>query len=965
MPSTLFSQEIYLLPGNLNFEKQFSTLYKYNGNTCILEIVFEFEDELNSSLISPGSLSFHPDGRLYMISESRLIAFNVLTRRIDKILPLRSIDQQRLMLEDDFAYLAISEEGRVVISDDHRDQSNFRFQYIDYDLRHNRSLRYSTSEDLFGVPDVNFPIGGFLKDNNPLFVGEGGDGADGQYNWDVNSYGYWDITAGRFDTVVLRDTRDYSILAPSVYLPPCEPVQMLSTGSYNDLRNHELIHIYPEAQSITEICPGLLFPEISFPHPFWAINGVANTTDFRQSSLRIDLDGDNSSFHPTAGYYDSLTTCRQEAPLVNDDIELYTCEDEVDSISFRLAYFVQPRLPEEFLTAEGFEEDLRQVSPARYVWRNTNGNNIEQIKDFLHSLRYHADWNPDDPEESRERVVITTMHVGEDSTSSWTVFQLERDEVYAGRDTVVEYCPAAPSLDLNAFLSEDALSDGRFEPEPSGGDGLFIPGTDEDGEYQYIVESGGCADTAILTVQDILVSDPGLDTVHLCRGGRIRIGFPPGKFSDIRWWDGSSGDSIWVEETEDATREVQVNFSTCGLPIPVHIMVRDSEDLIGPDTTLLYCPEGEAIDIGDILSIEQEWSISLSPALQNGILIFTPGIDPSGAYELIVNSEGGCADTAMITFQESPEMELSLDDIQLCEGQERVIGLPADTYQSITWWNGTTGDSTTIRSSDTGPFTVEAQNEGCTYRGTFEVTVRDNIDFPESYPDSLEICPGQIGEIIVQGLDSINHDGNSYREGDPLVFTGPGEYVLIGYDGDCSVQKTVTITTSSDLSTAFDQTLYWCEGTTIPLTLPPDSADLIFIWDDGQADRERIISSSGEYSFEVQSGSCTFQSRYTVLVNDESECEHNECRVSIPNAVTPNGDGWNDGLEIFLSPECGAVESVTLWDKWGGLLHQTNLSNIEASVWAKLPGGIYIVQVSYIDESGQSKTETGSVLVIL
>src|SRR5690554_3759108 len=239
------AQDIYFLPYQIpGIEYTHRKLAKYNPESCQFQIIYDFEDYIESGVISPGSLSFHPDGRLYMLSESRLLAFNVLTRRIEKILPLRTIDLQRLILEDDFAYLAISEEGRVLISEDFKDQSNIRFRYIDYDLRQNRSLRYSTSEDLFGIPDVNFPIGGFLKSNNPLFFGEGGNGADGQYSWDVNSYGYWDITAGRFDTVVLRDSREYFILAPSVYLPPCEPTQMLSTGSYNSLRNHELIHIH-------------------------------------------------------------------------------------------------------------------------------------------------------------------------------------------------------------------------------------------------------------------------------------------------------------------------------------------------------------------------------------------------------------------------------------------------------------------------------------------------------------------------------------------------------------------------------------------------------------------------------------------------------------------------------------------------------------------------------------------------
>lgn|SRR5690606_18909349 len=165
------AQDMYFLPYQIpGIENTHRKLAKYNPESCQFQILYDFEDHIESGVISPVSLSFHPDGRLYMISESRLLAFNVLTRRIDKILPLRSFDLQRLILEDDFAYLAISEEGRVLISEDFKDQSNTGFRYIDYDLRHNHSLRYSTSEDLFGDPEVNLPIGGFLQNNNPIFL---------------------------------------------------------------------------------------------------------------------------------------------------------------------------------------------------------------------------------------------------------------------------------------------------------------------------------------------------------------------------------------------------------------------------------------------------------------------------------------------------------------------------------------------------------------------------------------------------------------------------------------------------------------------------------------------------------------------------------------------------------------------------------------------------------------------------
>src|SRR5690606_21100949 len=116
-------------------------------------------------------------------------------------------------------------------------------------------------------------------------------------------------------------------------------------------------------------------------------------------------------------------------------------------------------------------------------------------------------------------------------------------------------------------------------------------------------------------------------------------------------------------------------FGSCGLNLPVHIKILENENLLGPDTTLLYCPGEEAIDIGPILSVQPGWSTSITPAMHNGPLIFTPGMDSPGAYELDVGTDGGCTDTALITFQETPEQELAVDDIELCEGQEKVIGL--------------------------------------------------------------------------------------------------------------------------------------------------------------------------------------------------------------------------------------------------------------------------------------------------
>src|SRR5690606_2782982 len=256
--------------------------------------------------------------------------------------------------------------------------------------------------------------------------------------------------------------------------------------------------------------------------------------------------------------YDTLTTCLKEAPVVDDDVELYTCgspgsSGEVDSISFRLMYYDQPLLPEELIYSEGFDGELQATaSPSRWVWKNSDHRDPEQIKEFLYSLRYRADWDPADPQQSRERAVAVTMHVDGDSTSSWTVYQLEQSEVYAGRDSIVPYCSETTSLDLRDFLSDGVDADaGTFSPEPSGGGSLFVPGTDSDTTYLYIIARDECQDTARITLQLAGQDHPGLDTVRLCPGEGRRIGFPPGKYSSITWWDSSTGDSILVQETSD------------------------------------------------------------------------------------------------------------------------------------------------------------------------------------------------------------------------------------------------------------------------------------------------------------------------------------------------------------------------------------------------------------------------------
>lgn len=156
---------------------------------------------------------------------------------------------------------------------------------------------------------------------------------------------------------------------------------------------------------------------------------MAATDDFRDNSLLLDLDADNSSYHRTGGYFDTLTICNPTGRLTDDDISFRTCGGSIDSIVFESKYFSDPNLKSEKLVTD--EGGLDPAGPGKWIWRNPHGMDTDRIAYFLRNIRYEADW-PE--EESHERIVVTTAWIDGESTSSWTVYQLIGTDELAGRD---------------------------------------------------------------------------------------------------------------------------------------------------------------------------------------------------------------------------------------------------------------------------------------------------------------------------------------------------------------------------------------------------------------------------------------------------------------------------------------------------------------------------------------------------
>ena len=104
--------------------------------------------------------------------------------------------------------------------------------------------------------------------------------------------------------------------------------------------------------------------------------------------------------------------------------------------------------------------------------------------------------------------------------------------------------------------------------------------------------------------------------------------------------------------------------------------------------------------------------------------------------------------------------------------------------------------------------------------------------------------------------------------------------------------------------------------------------------------------------------------------NEDDDYDDEECTVSIPNAISPNGDGINDNLEVFsTTPGRGTicpiqVTHIRIFGKWGGELYHVQGSEVEAQIWEDLPPGMVMVQVTYETVTGVVKTVGQGVMVV-
>ncbi len=278
-------------------------------------------------------------------------------------------------------------------------------------------------------------------------------------------------------------------------------------------------------------------------------------------------------------------------------------------------------------------------------------------------------------------------------------------------------------------------------------------------------------------------------------------------------------------------------------------------------------------------------------------------INSAGIYKVSYTSRYGCDSTIELHATVIPPIRMAVDDVRMCYGASAKLVMRG--YNGHVWWTPAEGLSC---SSCPSP-TVRA-----------EATTR--------YTAHAVDCHGDT--ITTTATVTIDDPVNVSIIGNTLLRLG----------------EQTTLVAVADNPTA---TMTWREG-----------GDILC---EGCAEVDVMPLLTTDYEVEARTDrGCHDRERLTLLVEDDCTTGN----VFVPNIVTPNGDGYNDELEIRYEG-VSDLSLLRIYGRWGELIYETRNVDI---YWNgthhgdPVNPGVFVYYLSGHCLNGDEFTKQGNVTVV-
>lgn len=208
-------------------------------------------------------------------------------------------------------------------------------------------------------------------------------------------------------------------------------------------------------------------------------------------------------------------------------------------------------------------------------------------------------------------------------------------------------------------------------------------------------------------------------------------------------------------------------------------------------------------------------------------------------------------------------------------------------------------------------------------------------------PDTLLLCAGESKTLNAAFLDA-TYRWNTGGTDSTITVQQPGLYTVEAVMEKCILRDTVRLLGIEETS-AFPTDTAICRGEPLLLSAPVIGE---YQWSDGSTAKEIEVTTSGNYALTVTNECGQFD--YAIDVNIQ-DCG---CNIYVPNVFSPDGDGWNDELEVFTGCDYPfRMLRFAVFDRWGNNLYVATEGT--SVLWngtyrgKRVPQGVYVWILEY------------------
>jgi len=314
-----------------------------------------------------------------------------------------------------------------------------------------------------------------------------------------------------------------------------------------------------------------------------------------------------------------------------------------------------------------------------------------------------------------------------------------------------------------------------------------------------------------------------------------------------------------------------------------------------------------------------------------------------GTYNVVVTDANGCTTNESITLVQPQPLTIEGTVFNAtCEAADGAVAITVSGGSgaySFNWSHGPITQDILNVSMDSYTVIVTDAN-GCTSEASFEVGGTNAVELILTaqsllcYNDST----GAVSSEVINATPPVQYSWsgpNGFSSSDPLIVgLIAGEYTLVVTDNNnCSATASVFVTQPDSLIidplfspfpvSGVDNNISYPggnDGSILAIEVNGGSGELTIVW----------TGPNGFLSQNTQAVNNLFAGIYSVLVIDENGCSAIQTitltepsDLELPNGISPNGDGINDGL-IILGLEVYPNNELIIFNRWGNIVFQQN-----------------------------------------